>query len=155
MKRFMECMSFIASLLGWEAQYIIHGYDWATLGSGTMVDVASNHDHMSKALSRVFPNLKIIVQDLQTVIVEAKRRTDIGAKQNIELQAHNMFTPQPIRGADVYFMRAIMHDYSDMYSAKILQNIIPAMEPNSRIIISDIIMPPPGTIPCLAEKALR
>jgi O-methyltransferase domain len=60
-----------------------------------------------------------------------------------------------VKHAEVYLLRFICHDYSDKYAAKILQNIVPAMGPNSRLIIRDGVIPPPGTISKMDERLMR
>jgi hypothetical protein len=66
-------------------------------------------------------------------------------------------TPEPIKGADVYFLKHILHDWSDLVSVKILQNIVPAMTPfenskGSRILIMDSLMPGMGEVPLTAMQ---
>ena len=58
-------------------------------------------------------------------------------RSRITFQAHDFFTPQPVRGAAVYFMKHILHDWSDPYAARILKQIVPAMAPTSRIVFME------------------
>lgn len=58
--------------------------------------------------------------------------------------AHDFFTKQPIEGADVYFLRKILHDWSDDYALKILQQIAPVMNTGGRILIAEAAAPPTG-----------
>ena len=64
----------------------------------------------------------------------------------ITFRPHDIFTPQPVNAA-VYFLRLILHDHSDPYAIKILQNIVPAMDEGSRIVICDIMLPSPSASP--------
>ena len=65
-------------------------------------------------------------------------------KDRITFQDHDFFTPQPVVGADVYFFRWILHNWSDKYAIKILQNLAPALRSNSHILICDDMMPDHG-----------
>jgi hypothetical protein len=70
----------------------------------------------------------------------------------ISFQTHDFMTLQPIKGADVYFLKHVLHDWPDLVSVKILQNIVPAMttfEDNkgSRLLIMDSVMPEMGEVP--------
>ena len=61
-------------------------------------------------------------------------------------------TPQPINGADIYFLKHILYNWPDLVSIKILQNIVPAMTPfqnnrGSRLLIMDSVMPEMGEVP--------
>ena len=58
----------------------------------------------------------------------------------------DFFTLQPIKDADVYFFRAIFHDWPDKYCIQILQNLIPALKTGARVIIQDPHTPDPITI---------
>jgi hypothetical protein len=49
--------------------------------------------------------------------------------------------------AALYFLRASLHGHSDPYAVKIIQNIVHAMTPGSRIIIAEVVLPSPGTAP--------
>lgn len=62
-------------------------------------------------------------------------------KERITFQGHDFFTPQTIVGADIYFFRWILHNWSDKYAIKILQNLASALRPNSLILICDDMMP--------------
>lgn len=62
----------------------------------------------------------------------------------VSFMAHDFFTSQPVKGADVFFLRKILHDWSDDYALKILQQITPVMKPGSRILIAEAVAPPTG-----------
>lgn len=62
----------------------------------------------------------------------------------VSFVAHDFFTKQLIEGADVYFLRKILHDWSDDYALKILQQIAPVMKPGSRILIAEAVAPSTG-----------
>lgn len=70
-------------------------------------------------------------------------------------QAHDFFKLNPIERADVYLLRLILHEWPDEDAVKILQNIAPRMAPNTRILINDSVVPPPGTMSPLQEKYIR
>ena len=72
----------------------------------------------------------------------------------MQFQEHNFFTPQPVQGASVYFMKHILHDWPDDQAIKILENIVPVMGPSSRIVIVEAVVPQPGSAPKAMEKLL-
>lgn len=47
-------------------------------------------------------------------------------------------------GARVYYMRNIMHDYTDARCLQILNNLIPAMDSESEIWIDEVVVPDTG-----------
>ncbi|KAK7931735.1 hypothetical protein PG985_002447 [Apiospora marii] len=83
---------------------------------------------------------RLVLQELPEVIAAATDK-GVGAGGRIELQAHDFFTPQPVRGARAYFMRTVLHDWPDAQCRKILAQLKDAMEPGySRILISDCVV---------------
>lgn len=71
----------------------------------------------------------------------------------VQFQLHSFFTPQPIKNADVYFFRLIFHDWADEQCIDILRNLVPALKNGAKILINEIVLPEPNTIPTNAEKA--
>ncbi|KAH8755970.1 S-adenosyl-L-methionine-dependent methyltransferase [Hyaloscypha sp. PMI_1271] len=80
---------------------------------------------------------KVILQDLPSVIDSLKSENLPG----IEPTVHDIFTPQPVKNAHVYFLRRLLHDFYNPVCLDILKNIVPAMGPDSRLIICDMIVP--------------
>lgn len=54
---------------------------------------------------------------------------------------HSFFEPQPIRDAAVFFLKAIIHDWSDEKSRIILGHLRDAATPTTRLLIMDRIVP--------------
>ncbi|KAK6854568.1 sterigmatocystin 8-O-methyltransferase precursor [Apiospora arundinis] len=52
---------------------------------------------------------RLVLQELPEVIAAATAK-GVGAGGRIELQTYDFSTPQPVKGAHVYFMRTILHD---------------------------------------------
>ena len=97
--------------------------------------------------------MKCEVQDLEDTISHAKIPEDLVGR--LEFRAQNFFTEQPQKQADVFFMRSILHDWSDKYALQILKNLIPAMKPGSKIILNEICLPEPNTIATYHEQLIR
>ncbi|KZT10989.1 uncharacterized protein LAESUDRAFT_809834 [Laetiporus sulphureus 93-53] len=57
-----------------------------------------------------------------------------------ELVTHDFFTEQPTRGADVYLLRHILHDWEDDVCVTILSHVRKAMGLYSRVLIADNVM---------------
>ncbi|KAL2349851.1 O-methyltransferase [Cryomyces antarcticus] len=136
-KRFGGGMTSLTGGEGYEVEYLVDGYPWAELGEATVVDVGGSHGFVCVALGRKFPSLRFVVQDLPTTVADGPSEIPPELSNRIEFQAHDFFTEQPIKDADVYFFRWIFHNWSDKYSVKILQSLIPALKPGARIVIND------------------
>ena len=73
-------------------------------------------------------------------------------KSRVTFQAHDFFTPQPVKDADVYIFRHIFHDWSDKDSVKILHNLVPALKNGARVIVIELVQPPSGSMSMGQER---
>ncbi|KAI0789396.1 S-adenosyl-L-methionine-dependent methyltransferase [Abortiporus biennis] len=125
-----------------QGQAVIVDYPWAELGSATIVDVGGGIGGMSMDLARNYPKLKFIVQDLSEQIEQApsiweKELPAVLEGERVKFMIHNFLTEQPVKNAEIYFLRYIMHDYPDDVCIKILSTLRPALGTKSRILICD------------------
>lgn len=112
-----------------------------------LVDVGGGLGHETIRLAAQYPNLPgaLILQDQPSVI--AKAQASPSFPSTIKAVAHDFFQPQPseFRGARVYFLRLILHDWTDEKSAAILSHIRDAMVPgHSRLLINETVMKDTG-----------
>ena len=98
-------------------------------------------------IAREFPSLRFIVQDLPKVIEDAKKNVPAELMERVIFMAHDMFTAQPVKDADVYYFRWILHDWSDKYCIKILKSLIPASKPGALLMFSERCIEPSCTLP--------
>ena len=152
-KRFDDTMTFAHASGGFERALLLETYDWGAFTPGLVVDVGGSRAQMSIDLVRKFPGLRAINQDLPDVIAAVQIPKDV--KDRVELQVHDFFTEQPVKGADVYLFRWIFHDWADSYSIKTIRNILPALKKGARIVVGDICLPEHNTLPLFAERRLR
>jgi len=113
--------------------------------------------HISASIAQKHQKPRFLIQDLASVVSEGKTsiESEVGSvKSRISFMEHNFWDPQTVT-ADVYFMRMVMHDWSDEGCIKILKNIIPKMKENTRIVIVDAVLPDANTIPMVYEKLQR
>jgi hypothetical protein len=152
MSRFKDAMSFLQTLPGLEPSYAVKAYDWASLGKATVVDVGGSHGLVCIALANEFPELQFVVQDLPKVIEDAKAKSPPELSDRVTFMAHDFFEEQPVKYADVYYFRWILHDWSDKYCVKILRALIPALKTGARLLFSERCLEPPCTLPPRVEK---
>lgn len=148
-------MSMMVNDKGFEPIHLVNAYPWATMGTKVFVDIGGSHGRMSIALAQNVPSIECIVQELPEVVTEGESKIPSELRGRVKFMAHDFFTEQPLKGADVYFFRWIFHDWSDKYCINILQNLIPALKHGARVIISDRTVPPPGTVSLHEEYQIR
>lgn len=129
---------------------------WGELRQKSLVvDVGGGVGHVSAAIAQAHPQLRFCVQDFEDMRGEAEGCfAKHGVEERVVFAGHNFFDPQPeaTRGAAVYFLRNILHDWSDVYCRRILKPIIEAMGPESRIVVADIVQPEVGVV-CKTQDA--
>jgi SAM-dependent methyltransferase len=152
MSRFKDAMSFLQTFPGLEPSYAVKSYDWASLGKATVVDVGGSHGLVCIALAKEFPNLQFVVQDLPKVVEDARTKSPAELSHRVTFQAHDFFQEQPVKNAEIYYFRWILHDWSDKYCVKILQALIPALKPGARLLFSERCFEAPCTLPLRAER---
>ncbi|KAF4628136.1 hypothetical protein G7Y89_g10015 [Cudoniella acicularis] len=143
---------------GASVDHLLEGLDWDALGDAKVVDVGGNSGSASLALAKTFPNLRFVVEDLPEPIQNARAQvTSLPAEiaGRIEFVEHDFFTPQPVKDADVYLLRMIIHDWPDADAVRILKQLVEVMKEGSRIVIMDMVLPIPGTTSQTLEAALR
>jgi hypothetical protein len=137
-KRMGGAMASLTGGEGYELSYLLDNYDWASLNAAkaTIVDVGGSIGFVCIDLAKRYPDLKFVVQDLPKTIDSAPKLDGDLAKR-ITFQAHDFFSTQPVKDADVYLFRWIFHNHSDKYASKILSALIPSLKKGARILIND------------------
>lgn len=105
-------------------------------GHKTFVDVGGGVGHQCQAFVGRYPHLKnrVVLQDLPHVLQHA---LDI---DSVETMAWDFWSSdQPVKQADFYYMRNILHDFSDGACQIILNHVKPALGPHSKIVIDEIV----------------
>ncbi|KAJ9256884.1 hypothetical protein DTO195F2_5709 [Paecilomyces variotii] len=111
----------------------------------TIVDVGGGRGHILQQIKENCSGVKgkFILQDQAGVVAEAK---DELARTGIEAMTHDFFQPQPVKGALVYYLRRILHDWPESESKSILQNLAASMDhQKSRVLITEFIVPEVGS----------
>ncbi|KAK5997733.1 O-methyltransferase af390-400 [Cladobotryum mycophilum] len=104
-------------------------------GRALVVDVGGSKGHDLEKFRLCHPEIpegSLILQDLPGILAEVKLH------KVIEPQVYDFFTPQPVKGARVYFMHNVLHDWTDEVAVQILKNVAGGMERGySRMLIHE------------------
>ncbi|KAG6832062.1 hypothetical protein H0H92_005484 [Tricholoma furcatifolium] len=138
---------FIAAMTGgierYPAELFVHGTGIKDLNGGdVVVDVGGSIGSCTLHLYKAFPNLNYVVQDLKNEITAADGYWKKNAPQavpngKVTLQVHDFFTPQPVKGAALYFLRVVIHDWPDHDAKVILKNLRDAAAKTSKLVLFD------------------
>ena len=155
-KRMGSAMASLTGGEGYEPSYLFNNYPWAALDakSATLIDVGGSHGFICTALAEKYPNMKFVVQDLPRTIASAPELPP-HLKERVTFQAHDFYTTQPVKGADIYYFRWILHNQSDKYAIKMLRALIPALKKGAKVVINDHCLKEPGEEGMWDEKIMR
>ncbi|KAK1143713.1 hypothetical protein N8T08_006113 [Aspergillus melleus] len=83
---------------------------------------------------------RIVLQDLPLTLNRIEK-----VPEGIEPMEYDFFTPQPVQEARAYFLRQVLHNWSDAKSIQILSRIADAMDADySTLLIDDYVLPDTG-----------
>ncbi|KAL2151685.1 hypothetical protein VTH82DRAFT_6783 [Thermothelomyces myriococcoides] len=103
-----------------------------------VVDVGGNVGHDMERFRRAHPETasRLYLQDRPDVVRLSK------CPDPVNKMGYDFFTPQPIKGARVYYMHGVLHDWPDDLARKILEQQRPAMLPGySKLLVHDHVVP--------------
>ncbi|KAK7178814.1 hypothetical protein PSPO01_15151 [Paraphaeosphaeria sporulosa] len=106
-----------------------------------IVDVGGGKGHDLKRFKDRFTDTRgrLILQDLPAMVPQ------VSPEQAFEIVPHDFFTPQPVKGARVYYLNTVLHDWPDSRCREILEHLKHAMTKGySKIIINEAILPEQG-----------
>ncbi|KAI0479724.1 S-adenosyl-L-methionine-dependent methyltransferase [Xylaria cf. heliscus] len=106
------------------------------------VDIGGGTGSQCLAFRQRYPNLpgRVLLQDRPEVIERVKLMLAVAV--NVEAEVYDFSTtPQPVRGARIYYMRNIFHAWGDAKCVEILLNIKAGMTEQSVLIIDEIAFP--------------
>ncbi|KAA8646777.1 hypothetical protein EYZ11_009646 [Aspergillus tanneri] len=109
-----------------------------SLAKPVIVDIGGNQGVDLERFIREFPGLEcdLILQDLPETLDGITDKLD----PRIKAVAYDFFTEQKIKGADIYYLKSVLHDWDDISSQKILSNTAKAMKPHSRLLINEMVL---------------
>lgn len=122
-----------------------------------IVDVGGGRGHALRRIRAECPDIpreRMVLEDRPPVIEEVVR-LGLAELQGVKKIAHDFFKEQPVKGALVYYLRRIMHDWSDDLDCTILGHLRDAMTPNSRILITEqVVTNPPSSLTAQTDLVL-
>ncbi|KAI5479075.1 S-adenosyl-L-methionine-dependent methyltransferase [Pseudohyphozyma bogoriensis] len=133
-------------------------FDFKHLGEGSVVvDVGGGTGAVSLLLAEEAPHVNLVLEDRSEVITGGtrplweKEHAELLTSGRVKLVEHDFFTAQPITGADVYFLRWIIHDWPDEEASAILSHLAAAASPSTKLVlieqIIDTLFWPDGAAP--------
>jgi hypothetical protein len=136
-------MKYATSGDSWAIKHILKTFDWASIDrpGAVAVDIGGSMGHLSIFLAENTQHLNFVVQDLPHVAVEAQAACPNTFRQRITFEGQDFLTPQTLtQSPDLYFMRFILHDWSDQYATRILKSLVPGMSKKTKLLIMETLL---------------
>ncbi|CAG8950964.1 hypothetical protein HYFRA_00006361 [Hymenoscyphus fraxineus] len=134
--------------------YITDYYDWASLGSATVVHLGGGAGQFAIEIAKKHANLSMIVQDMGFMMGPREAGVPDEVKGRVMFEEHDFFAQQTVE-MDAIYIRWALRNWSDKYVLLALRAQIPKLKSGSTIIIQDIILPEAGKVPLWKERYTR
>jgi len=130
----------MSSLAGSVHQAIAGLYDFS--GIRLLVDIGGGQGRLLAQILQHNPHIHGIVFDMPHVVTGAVPHfAACGLADRARAVGGDFFASVP-EGADGYIMTAILHDWDDEASVRILRNCRKAMSPSGRVLVGDFVLKP-------------
>lgn len=117
-------------------------YDFSNFSK--LYDIGGGQGHFAYAILNHYPQLSATIFELPEVIESAKTKIPSPLESRCSFVSGNFFNEIPSMG-DIYFLKSIIHDWSDSEALKILKNCHKAMPNHARLLIIEPILLGPNT----------
>jgi len=142
---FNEAMTSITTVA---AAAVTQAYDFS--GLAKIADIGGGHGLFLSKILKANPRTNGILFDLPQVAQEAKKLlSDAGLSARCEVMGGDFFTVVP-GGCDAYLLKHVLHDWDDAHSETILRHCRDAVAPGGRVLVVEMVVPPPG-VPSFAR----
>lgn len=118
---------------GWDGKSVL----LVDIGGGNGRDIAN----FANAIQGSHANARVVLQE-RTEVIDALNINGSHLPAQVELMSHNFFDTNPVQGAKVYFMHAVLHDWAQSRAHDILVRVREVMKPGySRLLLFDRVVP--------------
>ncbi|KIW81975.1 hypothetical protein Z517_05001 [Fonsecaea pedrosoi CBS 271.37] len=127
-------------------KYCVLDFPWEDLPNGaTVVDVGGGIGSFCMQLHAHHAHLNLVVQDKPHVIQQGlalwkTKHHSALVEGRVHLTPHDFFKKNPVVGAEIYWLRYIIHDWADDDAIAILSRVADSMTPTSRVLIAETLM---------------
>jgi hypothetical protein len=128
---------------GGEPPAVAAAYDFS--GLKTIVDVGGAMGDLLTTIVGRYPGTRGILYDLPHVVRDAPSLIQArGLAERVTIEPGSFFDKVPA-GGDAYLLSHVIHDWSEEQCLTILGNCRRAMNPNTRMLIIEMVLPPGDT----------
>lgn len=106
-----------------------------------VVDVGGGYGHQCREILRKLPWLegRIVLEDTHGAAIDSAKGIE-----GLKVVHHDFTKAQPVKGARVYYLRNILHDWPDQACHDILCQLRDALVPGSVILLDELVLQDEG-----------
>jgi hypothetical protein len=124
-------------------------------GVQRMVDVGGGHGELLAAILAAYPQMHGHLVDLGHAIEGARQHmANAGLSGRVTVEEGDFFVALPA-AADVYLLKAVLHNWDDAHSASILATVRAAMRRDSRMVLVERMLPDRVTNSAASRSVVR
>ncbi|TCD61790.1 hypothetical protein EIP91_007944 [Steccherinum ochraceum] len=122
------------------------GYPWTEAPPGTLFcDVGGGLGYMAMHIAKLNPNINVMVQDLEESVNQAigyyhGYGPELLEQDRVDFLPFDFFKESPVPGCDYYYLKHILHNWTDDAAHIILTNVKKVMKPGSRLIVQEYVI---------------
>ncbi|KZP34272.1 S-adenosyl-L-methionine-dependent methyltransferase [Athelia psychrophila] len=126
-----------------DAPMLAQTYPFAELPeNSTFCDVGGNVGHVCMEVVKTHPKIHVTLQDQPSVLEQAKQHwatelPEAVIANRVDFVPINFLSETAVKDQDIYYIRCVLHDWSNADAVVILKNVRGAMKPESRVIIHE------------------
>ncbi|MEM9243189.1 MAG: methyltransferase [Pseudomonadota bacterium] len=119
-----------------EEQEIVNNYDFNQFG--VIADIGGNTGSMLKQILLKHTNCKGVLFDLPNTLKKQRLELESIDKNRWQFIAGDFFEKIP-EGADLYFLKRVIHDWDDQQCVQILSNVSKVIAKTGKVIIAETV----------------
>jgi hypothetical protein len=124
-------------------------------GVQRIVDVGGGHGELLAAILAVHPQMHGHLVDLGHAIDGARQHmANAGLSNRVIVEEGDFFDTLPA-AADVYLLKAVLHNWDDAHCEAILATVRAAMRPDSRMVLVERVLPDRVTNCAASQSVVR
>ncbi|KAK6956708.1 hypothetical protein Daesc_001987 [Daldinia eschscholtzii] len=141
--RFSGAMRHFAEGADGDVERMVASYPWDALDTekAVLIDIGGGTGGAARAIATNTQHLQLVVQDLPGPVTKGAELLPPTLGSRIVFEAHDFFEAQPRQGVDAFFLRYILHNWSDKNAVRILKALVPGMKHGTRVLINEYVLP--------------
>ncbi|KZP16926.1 S-adenosyl-L-methionine-dependent methyltransferase [Athelia psychrophila] len=129
-----------------DSDMLAENYPFDKLPKGaTFCDVGGGIGGMCVGIANTYPHMNITLQDQASVVAQGRQFLDTQCPEAARTKRLNVvvldfFKESPVKDQDIYYLRNIIHNWTDSDAILILKSVRGAMKPESRILLHEHVL---------------